>query len=62
VIDKLSDMINSENEIEAVIGVGLEDDGDGDGDGDGDLVGIVDGRKDALGKLLGFSDPFVCVG
>jgi hypothetical protein len=49
-------MINSENEIEAVIGVGLED------DGDGDLVGIVDGRKDALGKLLGFSDPFVCVG
>ena len=57
-IDKLSDMINSENEIEAVIGVGLED----DGDGDGDLVGIVDGRKDALGKLLGFSDPFVCVG
>jgi hypothetical protein len=60
VIDKLSDMINSENEIEAVIGVGLED--DGDGDGDGDLVGIVDGRKDALGKLLGFSDPFVCVG
>ena len=59
-IDKLSDMINSENEIEAVIGVGLED--DGDGDGDGDLVGIVDGRKDALGKLLGFSDPFVCVG
>jgi len=56
VIDKLSDMINSENEVEAVIGVGLGD------DGEGGLVGIVDGRKDALENLLGFSDPFVCVG
>jgi len=42
VIDKLSDRINSEKGIDSVTGVGLGD------AGERNLVGIVDGRKDAL--------------